>query len=130
MNIPRANDITHLQLIELNTRKCLFIKEKKSCIIPTYNFIEMPLRPLTTTEESKSSFIISKYISLLCKTWCQFNQCSRPEVGWSYDFSSKTPTLFILVKLVNVTVSIKRSSLIFWAEILFFERLYKFKLHI
>ena len=62
MNIPRANDITHLQLIELNTRKCLFIKQKKSCIIPTYNFIEMPLRPLTTTEESKSSFIISKYI--------------------------------------------------------------------
>ena len=28
-------------------------------------------------------------------------------------FASKIPTRFILVKLVNVTISIKRSSLIF-----------------
>ena len=60
-----------------------------------------------TTEESKSSFIILKYISLLCKTWCQFNKCLKPEVVDRMIFSSKTSTLFILViKLVNVTVSI------------------------
>ena len=40
----------------------------KRCITPTYNFIEMPWQALITTEESKSSFIILKYISLLCKT--------------------------------------------------------------
>ena len=70
------------------------------------HFIEMPWQPLITTEESKSSFINLKYISLLCKTWCQSNKCLKPEVGWSYDFLLKKSTLFILVKLVNGTVSI------------------------
>ena len=40
----------------------------KCCITPTYNFIEMPWQALITTEESKSLFIILKFISLLCKT--------------------------------------------------------------
>ena len=40
----------------------------KGCIIPTYNYIKMPWQPLITTEESKISFIILKYIGLLCKT--------------------------------------------------------------
>ena len=33
-----------------------------------YNYIKTPWQPLITTEESKSSFTILKYISLLCKT--------------------------------------------------------------
>ena len=47
------------------------VGEESVCIMLHYSdlqFIEMPWQPLITTEESKSSFIILKYISLLCKT--------------------------------------------------------------